>query len=127
MLEKALDSDHPHLKKRLVLPPMATQRSVDGKPGEELIAHYVRYGMNPAIGLIITEHSFIDHQGKADPYTHHRGLARVTNWVRLKHAAMNLKKLANWSWHNSFFCEISLAFFQNITYSTCFAGFQVVL
>jgi hypothetical protein len=27
-------------------------------------------------------------------YTHHRSLARVTNWVRLKFAAMNLKKLA---------------------------------
>ena len=31
-------------------------------------------------------------------YTHHRGLARVSSWVRLKYAAMNLKKLANWSW-----------------------------
>ena len=30
-------------------------------------------------------------------YTHHRGLARVTRWVRLKFAAMNLKKLAIWS------------------------------
>ena len=27
-------------------------------------------------------------------YTHHRGLARVTSWVRLKFAAINLKKLA---------------------------------
>ncbi len=27
-------------------------------------------------------------------YTNHRGLSRVTNWVRLKFAAMNLKKLA---------------------------------
>ena len=36
-------------------------------------------------------------------YTHHRGLAAVTRWVRLKYAAMNLKKLANWSWKNSFF------------------------
>lgn len=31
-------------------------------------------------------------------YTHHRGLTRVSSWVRLKYAAMNLKKLANWSW-----------------------------
>lgn len=31
-------------------------------------------------------------------YTHMRGLARVTQWVRLKFAAMNLKKLANWAW-----------------------------
>ena len=34
-------------------------------------------------------------------YTHHRGLAAVTRWVRLKYAAMNLKKLAKWSWNNS--------------------------
>ena len=31
-------------------------------------------------------------------YTHHRSLARVQNWVRLKFAAMNLKKLATWRW-----------------------------
>ena len=30
-------------------------------------------------------------------YMHHRGLAAVTRWVRLKFAAMNLKKLAVWS------------------------------
>ena len=29
-------------------------------------------------------------------YTTYRGLSQVTNWVRLKFAAMNLKKLANW-------------------------------
>ena len=38
----------------------------------------------------------------AKRYTHHRGLARVTNWVRLKYAAMNLKKLAEWSWKGSY-------------------------
>lgn len=31
-------------------------------------------------------------------YTQHRGLTRVTSWVRLKFAAMNLKKLATWAW-----------------------------
>ena len=36
-------------------------------------------------------------------YTHHRGLARVTNWVKLKFAAMNLKKLAMWSWNQLLF------------------------
>ena len=29
-------------------------------------------------------------------YTHHRGLSRVTQWVRLKFACMNLKKMASW-------------------------------
>ena len=45
-------------------------------------------------------------------YTHHRGLARVSSWVRLKFAAMNLKKLANWSWNRDpvpcFFPVLSL-------------------
>lgn len=31
-------------------------------------------------------------------YTHLRGLARVTNQVKLKFAAMNLKKMATWKW-----------------------------
>lgn len=29
-------------------------------------------------------------------YTYYRGLAQVTNWVKLKFAAMNLKKIARW-------------------------------
>lgn len=29
-------------------------------------------------------------------YTQYRGLAQVTNWVKLKFTAMNLKKLATW-------------------------------
>ena len=50
------------------------------------------------------ERVFADAKEKhAMRYTHHRGLARVTSWVRLKYAAMNLKKLAEWSWKNSFF------------------------
>ena len=34
-------------------------------------------------------------------YTHHRGLARVSAWVRLKYAAMNLKKIAIGKWNAS--------------------------
>lgn len=33
-------------------------------------------------------------------YTHYRGLAQVTRWVKLKFAAMNLKKLAIWKWND---------------------------
>ena len=48
------------------------------------------------------ERVFADAKEKhAMRYTHHRGLARVTGWVRLKYAAMNLKKLAVWSWRSS--------------------------
>lgn len=50
------------------------------------------------------ERVFADAKEKhAMRYTHHRGLAAVTRWVRLKFAAMNLKKLAQWSWKDSMF------------------------
>ncbi len=40
------------------------------------------------------ERVFADAKEKhAMRYTHHRGLARLTQWVTLKFAAMNLKKL----------------------------------
>ena len=53
------------------------------------------------------ERVFADAKEKhAMRYTHHRGLAAVTRWVRLKYAAMNLKKLAIWSWNNSLHCLI---------------------
>ena len=31
-------------------------------------------------------------------YTQYRVLTQVANWVKLKFAAMNLKKLATWKW-----------------------------
>ena len=49
------------------------------------------------------ERVFADAKEKhAMRYTHHRGLAAVTRWVRLKFAAMNLKKLARRKWKESF-------------------------
>ena len=45
------------------------------------------------------ERDFADAKEKhAMRYTQYRGLAQVTNWVKLKFAAMNLKKLARWKW-----------------------------
>ncbi|HWP51024.1 MAG TPA: sodium/glutamate symporter [Clostridia bacterium] len=41
-------------------------------------------------------------------YTQHRSLARVTQWVRLKYAAMNLKKLATGAWNSPCFSHIFL-------------------
>ena len=37
-------------------------------------------------------------------YTRYIGLAQVRNWVKLKFAAMNLKKFAKWSWRDSSNC-----------------------
>ena len=45
------------------------------------------------------ERVFADAKEKhAMRYTQYRGLTQVTNWVKLKFAAMNLKKLAKWKW-----------------------------
>ena len=49
------------------------------------------------------ERVFADAKEKhAMRYTRYRGLAQVTNWVKLKFAAMNLKKLAMWKWKHHF-------------------------
>ena len=45
------------------------------------------------------ERVFADAKEKhAMRYTQYRGLAQVSNWVKLKFAAMNLKKLARRLW-----------------------------
>lgn len=50
---------------RIVLPPMATGKTPDGKITEELCDYYEQRAKNPNVGLIITEHSFVTQQGKA--------------------------------------------------------------
>lgn len=61
------------------------------------------------------ERVFADAKEKhAMRYTHHRGLAAVTRWVRLKFAAMNLKKMAIWSWKNSIRHYFILVFPNNL-------------
>ena len=60
------------------------------------------------------ERAFADAKEKHGMrYTHHRGLARVTRWVRLKFAAMNLKKLAIWSCKTPAFPQSFSYFFYN--------------
>ena len=51
-----------------------------------------------------------------------KGLAAVTRWVRLKYAAMNLKKLANWSWRDSIFRLIHAYFSTNCNRTPAFAA-----
>lgn len=68
------------------------------------------------------ERIFADAKEKhAMRYTNHRGLARVTNWVRLKFAAMNLKKLANWCWEHPFFRFFLPLLPQFASSNLCFA------
>ena len=68
------------------------------------------------------ERVFADAKEKhAMRYTHHRGLTRVTSWVRLKYAAMNLKKLAVWSWNRLLFNFFLPHFSLLDTKTRCFA------
>ena len=59
------------------------------------------------------ERVFADAKEKhAMRYTQYRGLAQVTNWVKLKFVAMNLKKLATWKWRDLLsFVSLLLLFF----------------
>lgn len=68
------------------------------------------------------ERGFADAKEKhAMRYTHHRGLAAVTRWVRLKYAAMNLKKLAVWSWKDSLFSDFFSYFSLSYARTSVFA------
>ena len=68
------------------------------------------------------ERVFVDAKERhAMRYTHHRGLARVSAWVRLKYAAMNLKKLAQWSWKSSIFALIFVCYHPNYRKTPAFA------
>ncbi len=60
------------------------------------------------------ERVFADAKEKhAMRYTNHRGLSQVTNWVRLKFAAMNLKKYAIHRWKELLSC-LYFVFFENV-------------
>lgn len=53
------------LKNRLVMPPMATAKSDNGKVTQALLDYYNEKSSGGYIGLIITEHSYISIEGKA--------------------------------------------------------------
>lgn len=53
---------------RLVMPPLATEKATaDGLVTEALVQHYERRARGGYLGLIITEHTFIEPLGKASP------------------------------------------------------------
>ncbi|WP_305083950.1 transposase, partial [uncultured Oscillibacter sp.] len=69
------------------------------------------------------ERVFADAKEKhAMRYTHYRGLAQVSNWVRLKFAAMNLKKLARWKAKR--LSTLYFLLFAALMYLLCFAACQ---
>ena len=68
----------------------------------EDIRHTPKYGDLYKLRKEKIERVFADAKEKhAMRYTPYTGLAQVSNWVRLKFATMNLKKLARWKWKNT--------------------------
>lgn len=55
------------LKNRLVMPPMATSKSEDGVVNQAILDYYNEKSRGGYIGLIITEHNYVNHQGIANP------------------------------------------------------------
>ena len=64
-LKESITINGLELKNRLVMPPMATQKAVDGKVTDELVAYYNEKSKGGHIGLIITEHAYVNKTGKA--------------------------------------------------------------
>ncbi len=67
MLKTPIRIRHLTLNDRLVMPPMATGKSDNGKVTAELVEYYRQRAEGDALGLIITEHSYMDIKGKAGP------------------------------------------------------------
>lgn len=66
MISEPLKLNQMTLKNRLVMPPMATAKSASGgMVSQELCDYYRERALHSHIGMIITEHCYIDIQGKA--------------------------------------------------------------
>ncbi len=55
------------VKNRLILPPLATERTADGKVNEDILAYYGKYANGGNIGIIVVEHSYISEEGAISP------------------------------------------------------------
>lgn len=55
------------LKGRIVMPPMATEKSDHGMVTPAMGEYYADRAKNPEVGIIITEHSYVAKQGQASP------------------------------------------------------------
>ena len=65
-LLESLNTSKLVLKNRLIMPPMATEKSEDdGKVSSKLLEHYDEISRGGYLSLIIVEHSFIAQEGKA--------------------------------------------------------------
>lgn len=67
MTVDALKVKNHTLKGRIVMPPMATEKSDHGMVTPAMGEYYAERAKNPEVGIIITEHSYIAKQGQASP------------------------------------------------------------
>jgi 2,4-dienoyl-CoA reductase-like NADH-dependent reductase (Old Yellow Enzyme family) len=91
------------VKNRLVMPPMATSKSnAQGEVSNDLIAYYDQRSQGESVGMIITEHAYIDKAGQA-----HAGQLSVSKEEDIE----GLKKLTDKMHENStpIICQISHA------------------
>ena len=54
------------LSNRLVLPPMATSKTANGYVNDDILTYYEDKTKDGLIGLVITEHSYVNLQGMAN-------------------------------------------------------------
>lgn len=65
MLEKEIKIRHCKLNNRLVMAPVALEKSDKGKVSNKLLAHYEERARGGCIGLVISEHTFVREDGRA--------------------------------------------------------------
>ena len=65
LLHTPLTVHNVELANRLVMPPMATGKTPDGTVQDDLLAYYDARSKGGCIGLIVTEHAYINPEGKA--------------------------------------------------------------
>lgn len=67
MIETPVSAGKLLLKNRLVMPPMQTDRTTDGRVTDDLVRYYGERAAQSGPGLIITEHSCVTEAGRAAP------------------------------------------------------------
>lgn len=65
MIKDSIKIGNLELSTRIILPPMATEKSDDGKVTDALCQYYKERAQNPFVGMIISEHMYISKRGQA--------------------------------------------------------------
>lgn len=67
LLAEKMKVNQTELMNRIVLPPMASEKAMDGYVTDALCDFYQKIVQDRATGLVITEHSYVNMRGKASP------------------------------------------------------------